>query len=86
MAHDRMNDDLDRNMGRAGQEDDFGSGQDFGKQTPGRNPGQGQQGQNQQTGQKGAGQKNNPLEDDDFGGGTGKSDQGAHEGRPGQNR
>ena len=87
MAHDRMNDDLDRNMGRAGQEDDLGSGQDFGKGTPGRNPGQGQQ-----TGQKGAGQKNNPLEDDDFGGSesnkfgggqSGQSGQGAHGGRMG---
>ena len=51
MAHDRMmNDDLDRNLGRAGQEDDY-SKEDFGRQTPGRNPDQGQQ-----TGQKGAGQ------------------------------
>ena len=80
MAHDRMNDDLDRNMGTAGKDD-----QEFGKQTPGRNPGQGQQ-----TGQKGAGQKNNPLEDDDFGGQSDKgkgSQGGAHEGRMGgQNR
>ncbi|HZN05960.1 MAG TPA: hypothetical protein VFB65_04215 [Pyrinomonadaceae bacterium] len=94
MAHDRMNDDLDRNMGRAGQEDEFGGGQDFGQQTPGRNPGQGQgqqgqqgQGQSQQTGQKGAGQKNNPLEDDDFGGGGGQSGQSGSQGRMGgQNR
>ncbi|HEU4768951.1 MAG TPA: hypothetical protein VFS77_16315 [Pyrinomonadaceae bacterium] len=70
MAHDRMmNDDLDRNMGGAGQED-IGK-QDFGKETPGRNPQQGQE-----TGQKGAGQKgqNKPSqaegEDfDEFGGG-----------------
>ena len=77
MAHDRMNDDLDRNMGSAGQKDD----QDFGQQSPGRNPQQGQQ-----TGQKGAGQKNNPREDDEFGGGQsgkGQSGQGAHQGRPG---
>ena len=56
MAHDRMtNDDLDRNMGRAGQDDDLGK-QDFGKQTPGRNP------DDQQTGKKGA---NKPAEEDD---------------------
>jgi hypothetical protein len=67
MAHDRMtNDDLDRNMGRAGEQDDLGGGQDFGKQTPGRNP------NDQQTGQKGAGQKNKQSglgaeEDDDYG-------------------
>ena len=70
MAHDRMqNDDLDRNMGRAGQEDDFG-GQQGRQQTPGRNP------QDQQTGQKGAGQKNNQSgfgneEEDQFGTGGG---------------
>jgi hypothetical protein len=86
MAHDRMNDDVDRNMGRAGQEDDFGSGQDFGKQTPGRYP------QDQQTGQKGAGQKNNPLEgDDEYGVGgdqSGESGQSGQFGRTGggQNR
>ena len=74
MAHDRMNDDLDRNMGSAGQKDD----QDFGQQSPGRNPQQGQQ-----SGQKGAGQKNNPLEDDDESGMGGQSGQGAHQGRPG---
>lgn len=60
MAHDRMtNDDLDRKMGRAGQDDDLGK-QDFGKQTPGRNP---------EDPQKGAGQ-NKPVhseEEDDFG-------------------
>jgi hypothetical protein len=74
MAHDRMtNDDSDRNMGRAGQEDDFGGQQDFGKQAPGRNP------NDQQTGQKGAGQKNKQqgqgAEEDDLGmgGGTGQS-------------
>ena len=80
MAHDRMtNDDLDRNMGRAGQEDDL-SGQDFGRQTPGRNP------QDQQTGQKGAGQhnKNQEQEDDDFGGG--QSGQMGRTPQGGQNR
>lgn len=66
MAHDRMtNDDLDRKMGRSGQEDDLGGGQDFGRQTPGRNPDQ------QQSGQKGAGQQNQDDEED-FGGGAGK--------------
>jgi len=74
MAHDRMtNDELDRNMGgREGQDADLG-GQDFGKQTPGRNP------NDQQTGQKGAGQKNKQAglgaeeDDDDFGkGGSGQ--------------
>jgi hypothetical protein len=75
MAHDRMtNDDLDRNMGRAGQEDDLGGGQDFGKQTPGRNP------QDQQTGQKGAGQHKQTDDKEDFGGG-GQSGR-----NPGQNR
>ena len=76
MAHDRMtNDDLDRNMGRAGEQDDLGGGQDFGRQTPGRNP------QDQQTGQKGAGQ-NKPVDDEeDFGGGSGQTGR-----NPGQNR
>ena len=63
MAHDRMmNDDLDRNMGA--DQEDIGN-QDFGRQTPGRNPQQGQE-----TGQKGAGQKNKPThteEEDDLG-------------------
>lgn len=80
MAQDRMqNDDLDRKMNRSGQDDDLGK-QDFGKQTPGRNPQQGQQ-----TGQKGAGQhgQNKPsqAEGEDFdelGGGQ--------SGRTGQNR
>ena len=73
------NDDLDRNMGRAGQDDDFG--QEVGRQTPGRNP------NDQQTGQQGAGQKNRPTglgaeeDDDDFGKGSG---QGGRTG--GQNR
>ena len=59
MAHDRMtNDDLDRNMGRAGQDDDLGK-QDFGKQTPGRNP------DDQQSGKKGANKPAEPAEEDD---------------------
>lgn len=76
MANDRMrNDDLDRKMGRSGQDDEMGK-QDFGKQTPGRNPQQ----QDQQTGQKGAGQKNKPVhteDEDDFGvgGGSGRTSQ-----------
>ncbi len=77
MANDRMNDDLDRNMGRAGQGDDYSSGQDFGRQTPGRNPQH-----EQETGQKGAGQKNKPghTEDEqDFG-------VGGEAGKTGQNR
>ena len=71
MAHDRMNDDLDRNMGQSGRDEDLG-GQDFGRQTPGRNP------NDQQSGQKGAGQKNKESglgaeEDDDYGkGGSGQ--------------
>jgi len=63
MAHDRMtNDDLDRKMGRAGEDDDLGK-QDFGKQTPGRNP------NDQQTGQKGTGQQKPADDEEDFGGG-----------------
>ena len=81
MAHDRMtNDDLDRNMGRAGEQDDLGGGQDFGKKTPGRNP------DDQQTGQKGAGQKNQQGQEDDENLGSGGA---AHTGRTpqgGQNR
>lgn len=81
MAHDRMtNDDSDRKMGRAGQDDDYGK-QEFGKQTPGRNPQH-----DQQTGQKGAGQKNRPGhidEDDDIGIGGGPA---GSSGKIGQNR
>ena len=82
MAHDRMtNDDLDRNMGRAGQDDDLGQ-QDFGRQTPGRNP------NDQQTGQKGAGQKDRQPgfgaeEDDEFGKGGGAGGYGGSR-NPGQ--
>jgi hypothetical protein len=84
MADDRMrNDDLDKNMGGAGQ-----NKENFGQQTPGRNKqdddlktgqrgtGQGQQGQGQQ------GQHNKPgqFEEDDFGTTGNKGGQG------GQNR
>jgi hypothetical protein len=75
MAHDRMtNDDLDRNMGRAGQDDDLGK-QDFGKQTPGRNP------NDQQSGQKGAGQRKPTDDEENFGTGGGAGKTG---GNPGQ--
>jgi hypothetical protein len=71
MANDRMtNDDLDRNMGRAGQDDDLGK-QDFGQQTPGRNPDD-----QHQTGKKGA---NKPVdEEDDYA--TGGQGQGGRQG------
>ena len=76
MAHDRMtNDDLDRNMGRAGQEDDFGGEQ----RSPGRNP-------NDQTGEKGAGQKNNLGDEDDEFGTGGSSGQRGRTPQGGQNR
>ena len=89
MADDRMkNDDLQRNMGTSGKE-----GQDFGKQTPGRQ-GVGHEGGGQQAGQKGAGQKGygggsqhneprNMEDDEEFGGGTGKT---GGMNRGGQNR
>jgi hypothetical protein len=83
MAHDRMtNDNLDRNMGTAGQEDEFGGGQK-GQQSPGRNP------NDQQTGQQGAGQKNKQggfgSEEDDFNTGGGAGQQGRTP-QGGQNR
>jgi hypothetical protein len=80
MAQDRMqNDDVDRKMGRAGQDDDMGK-QDFGKQTPGRSPQH-----DQQSGQKGAGEKR-PVDDDEFEGGqSGRSGQSGRTGG-GQNR
>ena len=69
MADDRMkNDDLDRNMGGAGQRNK----DDFGQQTPGRK----QQDDDLSTGQRGTGQgqKNEPQHiEDDFGTGN-KSD------------
>jgi hypothetical protein len=75
MANDRMNDDLDRKMGRTGQGDDLDQGS--GKQTTGRNP------NDQQTGQKGAGQNkpSDDLEQNDYSTGGG---QGGRQG--GQNR
>jgi hypothetical protein len=65
MADDRMrNDDLDRNMGGAGQRNK----DDFGQQTPGR-----KQQDDLSTGQRGTGQgqQNQPRheEEEDFGGG-----------------
>ena len=71
MANDRMNDDLDRKMGRAGEGDDLDK--DFGKQTPGRNP------DDQQTGQKGQKRPSDDLGDSDFSKGGG---QGGRENRP----
>jgi hypothetical protein len=71
------NDDLDRNMGRAGQEDDFGGEQ----RSPGRNP------SDQQTGQKGAGQKNyQGDEEGDLGTGGESSGQMGRTPQGGQNR
>jgi hypothetical protein len=84
MAHDRMtNDDLDRKMGRTGQEEDLG--QDTGRQSPSRNP------NDQQTGQQGAGQKNRPSglgaeEEDDFAQGGGSAGQKGRTPQGGQNR
>ena len=77
MANDRMTND-DRNMGRAGQQEDD---QDLGQKSPGRNP------NDQQSGQKGAGQHNKPAgEDDEFGAG-GQGDRSGGQGRSGgQNR
>ena len=93
MADDRMkNDDLQRNMGTSDKE-----GQDFGKQTPGRQGGQGGGheggGQNvggQKGGQQGGGyggsqqrEPGNMEDDEEFGGGTGKT---GGQQRGGQNR
>ena len=81
MADDRMKDDMQRNMGTGGRDDqDFGKGQQ--QQTPGRNPQEGQQGQ---PGQQG-GQRKDPLnkeDDEEFGGG---GQRGGGQGRGGQNR
>ena len=84
MADDRMrNDDLDRNMGGAGQ-----NKENFGQQTPGRNKhdddlqtGQRGAGQGQQGQQGKQGQQNPGHNEDDFGT---PGNKGAHEG--GQNR
>ena len=78
MADNRMkDDDLKRDMGNADRE-----GQDFGKQTPGRNPQGGQQGSGQ-SGQQG-GKEPRDLEDDEFGGGS--SGQRGGQDRGGQQR
>lgn len=77
MADDRMkNDDLRRDMG--GTRDD----QDFGKQTPGRNPQDDRATGGQQGGQQG--KEPRDLEDDEFDGGS--SGQGGAQNRGGQNR
>ena len=79
MADNRMkDDDLQRDMGNPGRE-----GQDFGKQTPGRNPQGGQQGSGQQGGQQG-GKEPRDLEDDEFDGGASGQRGGQNPG--GQNR
>jgi hypothetical protein len=80
MADDRMkNDDLDRNMGGAGQRNK----DDFGQQSPGRH--------NQdelstgQRGKGGQGQQNQPnIEDDEFG--TGQTGAGQRDRNQNQNR
>ena len=87
MADDRMkNDDLQRNMGKAGA----GEGQDFGQQSPGRSGQGGQhagghQGAGKQTGgQYGSGQKGSKMDDEDLDLGTpGKT---GGQTRGGQNR
>lgn len=66
MADDRMkNDDLDRDMGRAGRED-----KDLGQKTPGRNPED-----DRSRGQRNPGQKSEPrnLDDDLDTGSAGKT-------------
>lgn len=90
MADDRMknDDDLQRNMGKAGE------GQNYGQQTPGRSGqqdkehgGQHTGGQQGQGGYGGSQPKNEPRnfeEDDEFGGGAPNKSGG--QGRGGQNR
>ena len=78
MADDRMrNDDLDRNMGGAGQKD-----QDkYGQQTPGRN----KEDDEFSTGQRGTGQRSEPGHmKDDFG--TSEKSGGSQGGQNRQNR
>ena len=79
MADDRMkNDDLDRNMGRGRDE-----GQDFGRETPGRNPqGDRSTGAGQQSGQQK--EPRNFEEEDEFDGGAAGKTGGQNRG--GQNR
>ena len=77
MADDRMrNDDLDRNMGGAGQQKD-----NYGTQSPGR-----KQQDDLSTGHRGADQHKDADMDDDFGGSkkSGAGQQGGRQG--GQNR
>jgi len=85
MADDRMkNDDLQRNMGGA-------KDQDYGQQSPGRSGQGGQQGGQQAGGHGGSQQKSNygsgqnerDMEDDDLGAGNAQT---GGQGRGGQNR
>ena len=76
MADDRMrNDDLDKNMGGAGQKDNYGS------QSPGR-----KQQDDMSTGQRGSGQQGEPEHFKDNFGTSEKSGAGQQGGRQGQNR
>jgi hypothetical protein len=89
MADDRMkNDDLQRNMGKSGE------GQDYGQQTPGRNP-QGEQQTGQQggqgagqygTGQQQGGSRGMDDDEDEFGSSSGRAGQTGSQNRGGQNR
>ncbi|HEX5873978.1 MAG TPA: hypothetical protein VFY60_04970 [Pyrinomonadaceae bacterium] len=94
MADDRMknDDDLQRNMGKAGE------GQNYGQQSPGRGGQEDQEhggkhtgGQQGQGGYGGSQNKPQNLDDEDeFGGGnagqSGRGGQGMGQGRGGQNR
>ena len=84
MADDRMkNDDLQRNMGGA-------KDQDYGQESPGRSGQGGKQGQQagghgggQQKSNYGSGQNERDMEDDDLGAGNAQT---GEQGRGGQNR
>ena len=77
MADNRMkDDDLKRDMGSAGRDKE-----DYGKQTPGRNPDD-QQRAGQTGGQQGG--RNRDLDDEDMDGGT--SNERGGQNRGGQNR
>ena len=80
MADDRMkNDDLDRNMGGAGQRNK----DDFGQQSPGRH--NRDELSTGQRGKGGQGQQNQPnIEDDEFG--TGQTGAGQRDRNQNQNR
>ena len=87
MADDRMkNDDLDRNMGGAGQSAGQKDQGNLGQQSPGRN----KQDDDFSTGQRGAGQRGEPGHmKDDFGTSgqnVGQGGQGQGGGQKGQNR